>query len=87
MVGTKSLNALFKSHTIFQIRGFFCYLNKAVSCVVRRNSGGRVVALRGGLSLTGGAELQDYWWECASLRPSLEGSEMRHSSREAVRDR
>ena len=34
-------------------------MNKAVSCVVRRNSGGRVVVLRAGLSQTGGAELQD----------------------------
>ena len=44
---------------MFQVRGLFCYINKAVSRVVRSNSGGRVVVLRAGLPLTGGAELQD----------------------------
>ena len=35
------------------------YFAIAVSCIVWRISGGRVVVLRGGLSLTEGAELQD----------------------------
>ena len=59
IVCTNGLSALFKSHTIFQVRGLLCYINKAVSCVVRRNSGGRVVVLQAGLSLIGGAELHD----------------------------
>ena len=43
---------------------------------------------RGGLSLTRGAELYaGWWWDCTSRRSSLEGAEMRHSPREAVRDR
>ena len=49
---------------------------------MRRNSGGRVVVLRGGLSLTGGAELQDSGWIAQA-----EGAEIRQSPREAVWDR
>jgi hypothetical protein len=41
------------------VRGLFCNINKAVSYVVGRNSGRRIVIRRRDLFLPGGAELQD----------------------------
>ena len=57
-LGTNGFSADNSEHH-FQVRGLFCYINKAASYIVQRNSGERVVVLRAGLSLTGGAELQD----------------------------
>ena len=58
-LSTNGLSALYKSHTIFEVWGLLCNINKPVSCIVPRNSGGRVIVLQAGLSPTDGAELQD----------------------------
>ena len=52
-MGTNGLSALYKLHTIFQVRGLFCYIYKPVSCIVRRNSGRHILVLRSDLFLTG----------------------------------
>ena len=52
-LGTNGLNADNSEHHFLSSQSFLLYKQ------VRSNSSGRVVVLRGGLSLTGGAELQD----------------------------
>ena len=56
---TYELNASLKIAHHYLNCGLLCYINKPVSYIVQRNCDGRVVVLRAGLFLTGGAELQD----------------------------
>ena len=75
-LGTNGLNADNCAHQFLSSRSFLLY--KQASFMYSSKEQWRT--RRGGLSQTGGAELQD-GRGIARRRPSLEGAEMRHSPR------
>ena len=85
-LGTNGLNENSSEHHFLCLRSFLLYKRSSFMCSsekqwrTRRCSSSWSVSDRGRWA-------PGWWWDCASRRPSLEGADLRHSPREAVRDR